>query len=68
MYIIVRIKQYDGKWEISPGYPPTRIHRDYTGAQEEARRLAQQNPGAHFAIFEFDKAATCEISPVDWVR
>lgn len=68
MYIIVRIHQDNGKWEIVPGYPPTHIHKDYVHAQAEAQRLAGAHPGVHFAIFELDKAATCAVVPVEWIK
>jgi hypothetical protein len=68
MYIIVRVHKNFGKWEIVPGYPPTIIHPSYAHACEEAHRLAGAHPGVHFAVFEFDKAAVCAVTPVDWIK
>jgi hypothetical protein len=68
MYIIVRIHQDNGRWKIVQGHSPSAIHPSYTNAQDEAQRLSTLNPGAYFGIFEFDKAATCSVTPVDWIK
>lgn len=68
MYIIVRIHQDNGRWKIVPSYIPTIIHSNYAHACEEAHRLAGAHPGVHFAVFEFDKAAVCAVTPPEWIK
>ncbi len=54
-------------WDVG-GYAPKRQHWTKEAAQNEAQRLASNNPGKTFAIMSCVGAYVCNLSPVEPVK